>query len=196
MISIVLENITNRLLFVGGILTESGYIGKGFKANQFTISNARQVDIDALPDDAVIGVSSYNELDDAWVHPTSGPDFESKLEALKEQRCTDIDAKRDAIFYSNVPYNAKEIQFRNHNDFIRLSSLMDAVRDGAPSIQVIMADNSIETIPAADYTTLWTNGVARNSQASLNARTLKNSVLAATSFAAVNEVDITTGWPI
>lgn len=197
MIILIIENITNRVIYTGGTLTDSGYIGEGVRAPNVNTENSRAVEVESLPEDFIQGASTYNEIDDVWEHPTEGGALENKLSNNAEGICAEINRKRDEIFFAGVdiPNTEHSLQFRGMDDFMRLSTLMDAIRDGAPSVQVIVESNEMPSIDAADFTAAWQAGMQRNSQASLNARNLKNQVIAASSISAQNAIDIEYGWP-
>lgn len=197
----IFEKGTNICLFVNGTVSGTGTrLKNGVNANQYNTENAYEVpaaEIDEPIENIVFGVSKRTPGGGNWTHPTEGAALETKVAEAAEKVCEQINKMRDAIFYQSVPIPNSEhsLQFRGSKDFERLSTLRDAIRDGATEVQVIVESNDMPVIPADDFVAAWQAGVVRNSAASLNARTLKNEVLAASTVAEVNAVDITTGWP-
>lgn len=133
-----------------------------------------------------------------------GSTFSSDL-PLDEQKASlvaQVNAKAQSIRWSPVPFTrvvqdgddiSTAVQFRGPDDSINLSALKNAVDNGATEVTVIMEDNNVYTLTAAEFNTMWGAGLYRNQLAAVNARNLKNSIEAATTIAELP--DIETGWP-
>ena len=110
----IIENGTNRVIYLHGTLSADGVLGAGFVDPTTTTANATQVDTPEIPAEFVQGKSQYNAESQQWTHPE--PDVEERRAALLA-RCT---KERDKAFYTNpvipFPVTEKEIHFRNEND--------------------------------------------------------------------------------
>ena len=121
--------------------------------------------------------------------------------AMRSQKIDQVNSRRDAVFYSPMAFKTTELEFRGQKDFERLAPMKMAATDliaaGNPNgiLQIIMADDQIHDVTAQEFSDLWTAGVGRNSSASLNARSLKNSLLACETVAELNAIDLDAGWP-
>lgn len=128
--------------------------------------------------------------------------LEPTFEEIKAEKKAEVNKRATAIRWSPVPFTrvveggddiSTAVQFRGPDDFINLSSLKNAVDNGATEVTVIMQDNNVYTLTAAEFNTMWGAGLYRNQLAAVNARNLKNSIEAAET---VNDLpDITSGWP-
>ena len=146
------------------------------------------------PTDTQIVVKNGVEQDGNgnWVEAWTVAD--KPLEQIKTELTAKINGKRDEIFYSSIPYGEHSIEFRDDADYVRLNGLLTAIDSfGATEINVIVESNDVVTIPAATYKQVMAGALARNSQASINARNLKNAVESAETIQDLP--DIETGWP-
>lgn len=130
-------------------------------------------------------------------------DYLASLEPSFEEKKTDLVAKVNAraqsIRWLPVPFTRPSesvdtaVQFRGPDDFINLSALKNAVDNGATEVTVIMEDNNVYTLTAAEFNAMWGAGLTRNQAAAVNARNLKNAIQAAETEADLP--DIESGWP-
>ena len=190
MISIVLENITNRLLFKGGRLDETGYTGNGFNASQYTTANARQIEIESLPEEAILGQSTYNEINDLWTHPAGSFSLmlDSKKDSAKETLANIAEAKLEGGFvWNGVPVDTSE------KGVARLN--MGKQKTRASRKVVTSRGKGRANLTSAQFDALY-DAIEANGKAIMdNWYDLLEAIDNATTTAELEAVDINAGWP-
>ena len=151
--------------------------------------------------------ANWMQSDTAKIGDTYDPDTGtfSSVQSLEEQKAEltkQVNARALEIRWSPVPFTrtvqggddiSTAVQFRGPDDFINLSALKNAIDNGATEVTVIMEDNNVYTLTAAEFNTMWGAGLYRNQLAAVNARNLKNAIDAAETVEDLPGVE--TGWP-
>lgn len=121
-------------------------------------------------------------------------DENAVVQHLQKLALQHINARRQTLFWSDVPYGDSAIQFRDAEDQMNLTNLQIAALSGV-DVEVILADNSKAQITAAEYSALYSETLVKKSAIRLHARTLKDAVLACTTIADIEAIDLDSGWP-
>ncbi len=111
------------------------------------------------------------------------------LETQRRKLLERVNTNRDAAFWANIPHGDSAIQFRGPGDQSNLTNLYQHAKNGN-DVQVILEDNSIETIAAADFTALMETALAGKSAIRLAARQIKNNLAAAGTKEDLQAVDL------
>lgn len=175
----------------------------GYDAVKSTPKPEPTTDLKVVYSDGVVQDSDGNWIE-SWAEADkfSGTNkADQELAYLAQKKIDLINEKRDLLFWANVPYGGTSVQFRDAEDRTTITNLAQKadrlVAAGTPTatVPLILEDDSIAQIEASDFVTLSDNIMALKAGIRVYARTLKNSVLAATTETALNAIDHEAGWP-